>query len=383
MRIVIAPDKLKHSLTAPQAAEAIAVGLRLADPAAQLDICPLADGGEGTVDAMVKANGGNLVKERVTGPLPEMKVEAAVGLFGEGEDLTAVIEMSAASGLDLLRPEDRNPLNTTTFGTGELLLHAARLGARKIILGIGGSATCDGGIGCAQGAGLTVLLEGGEMVSMTEPLCGRDLDRVILVKRGRGSPVDHVQITVACDVGNPLFGPDGAAPVFAPQKGASAPEVKQLDDALRGLAQRTGKMGEALMAGAGAAGGLGFGMLSFFNAQLRPGIDLVMDAVGLRQRLKGADLCITAEGKLDSSSLQGKTPVGVARLCREMGVPCIVLAGEVPSDANFGQEEGIAASFSLVPGPVSLQEAQPKAADYLTRTAANLLRAIQSILPAQ
>src|SRR5688500_8363084 len=283
MRVVIAPDKFKGSLTAPQACDAIARGVRRSRPDARLDLCPMADGGEGTVAALVAATSGRFETRRVIGPLPEMKVDATFGVLGDGT--TAVVEMAAASGLALLGPEDRNPLNTTTFGTGELLLEAARLGVSHILLGIGGSATTDAGIGCAQACGLPVILEGGQPVSPTEPLCGRDVPSVVLVKHGRGSPVERVRITVACDVINPLFGPDGAAPVFGPQKGATPADVKQLDEMLRGLAIRLGKLDEANTPGAGAAGGLGFGMLAFFpNVTLRGGFEIVAEAARLRER---------------------------------------------------------------------------------------------------
>jgi glycerate kinase len=374
MKVVIAPDKFKDSLSASRAAEAIAAGIRAADPACEIDLCPMADGGEGTVEALAKATGGRIEARRVTGPLPEMKVDAAFAVLGDGE--TAVVEMAAASGLHLLQPQDRNPLNTTTFGTGELLLEAARLGAKRIILGIGGSATCDGGIGCAQGAGLTVLLEGGQPVSPTEPLCGRDLESVILVKRGRGSPVDHLQITVASDVNNPLFGATGAARVFGPQKGANPREVEWLDRALQALAERTGKQDQASRPGAGAAGGLGFGLLAFFAADIRPGIDLVIEAVGLRDRLKRADLCITGEGRLDASSLHGKAPIGVARLCKELGVPCIAIAGQVPVEIGFGADQGLTAVFSLCNGPMAMEDARANAESLLARAAWNIIRCV-------
>src|SRR5690348_8542604 len=267
MRIVLAPDKFKGSLGAPDVCAAMARGLRAADPSVDIDTCPMADGGEGTVAALVAATGGRLETRRVAGPLPEMRVDATFGVLGDGH--TAVIEMAAASGLALLKPEDRNPLNTTTFGTGELLMAAASMGVRQIVLGIGGSATVDGGIGCAQACGLPVILEGGEPVSPTEPLCGRDLESVVLIKHGRGSSIERVRITVACDVSNPLFGPDGAAEIFGPQKGATPQQVRWLDQALHGLAERTGKLAEARTPGAGAAGGLGFAMLAFFGAALR------------------------------------------------------------------------------------------------------------------
>jgi glycerate 2-kinase len=333
MKIVIAPDKFKGSLSAAEVAEAIAAGLLEAHPEAEIDLCPMADGGEGTVQAMVQATAGRFVCRRATGPLAEMKIDATFGILGDGK--TAVIEMASASGLALLKAEDRNPLNTTTFGTGELLRAAAESGVTHIILGIGGSATCDAGIGCAQGAGLTVLLRDGSPVSTTEPLAGRDLDQVLMVKHARGSPVDRVIITVACDVENPLYGPNGAAMVYGPQKGATAEEVVQMDQIMQRLAERLGKQREANLPGTGAAGGLGFGMMAFFGATLRPGVEIVMDAVDLRGRLYGADWCITGEGKLDRSTLSGKVPAGVARLCREMGVRCIAMGGMAEKSAEI------------------------------------------------
>ncbi|MGH7215025.1 MAG: glycerate kinase, partial [Tepidisphaeraceae bacterium] len=297
MKIVIAPDKFKDCLDAIEVARAMAAGARRVDSSIEIDLCPMADGGEGTVAALVAATGGRFITRRVTGPLPDMKVDATFGILGDGQ--TAVIEMAAASGLALLQPEDRNPLYTTTYGTGELLIAAAgEPGVRRVILGIGGSATTDAGVGCAQACGLPVLLDDGETVSPSEPLCGQDLDRVILVKHGRGSPIERLgEIVVACDVNNPLHGPNGAAPVFGPQKGATPDQVRRLDDSLRALTERLGKTELAQTPGAGAAGGLGFGMLAFLGATLRPGIDIVTDATRLAERLRGADLCLTGEGK--------------------------------------------------------------------------------------
>jgi len=374
MKIVIAPDKFKGSLTASQAAAAIARGVATTLPGAQLDLCPVADGGEGTVNALVAATGGRVVRRRVTGPLPWMKVEAAFGVLGDGK--TAVVEMAAASGLALLKPADRDPLAATTFGTGELLVAAAKLGARRVILGIGGSATVDAGIGCAQACGLPVILEGGEPVAATEPLCGRDLPSVVLVKHGRGSPVERVRITVACDVTSPLFGPTGAAPVFGPQKGATPAVAKELDDSLRHLAERLGKVTEAQTPGAGAAGGLGFGMLAFFGATLRPGFDIVADATGLRGRLRGADLCLTGEGRLDASSLTGKAPVGVARLCKELGVPCVALVGSAGDGAEKALTQGLTRYHVMQPVGMRLEDAMRDAAPLLTRAAADVVRSV-------
>jgi glycerate kinase len=384
VKIVIAPDKFRGSLTAEEAARAIAEGVLLAQPMAEIDICPVADGGEGTVSALVAATGGRLHTCRVTGPLPERKVEATFGMLGEdgpsGHGLetrgTAVIEMAAASGLALLASHERNPLYTTTFGTGELLNAAARLGARHIILGLGGSATNDGGIGCAQACGLPVILEDGEPLSATEPLTGSDLPRVVLIKHGRGSPVERVAITVACDVVNPLFGPHGASRVYGPQKGATPEQVEQLDADLRRLAERTGKLAEAMTPGAGAAGGLGFAMLAFFGAKVRPGVDLLIETTGLRRRLAGADLCITGEGKLDGSSLHGKAPIGVARLCRELGIRCVAIAGSVGPGAERALDEGLTDYVSLHNASMSVDHCMQHARELLVAAAERMTRKV-------
>ncbi len=371
MKVVVAPDKFKGSLTAPEAARAIADGVRSVMPGATIDECPMADGGEGTVAALVAATGGKIESRRVTGPLPDMRVDAEFGVLGDGE--TAVVEMAAASGLSLLPVQDRNPMLTTTFGTGELLLAATALGVRRIILGIGGSATVDGGVGCAQACGLPVILEGGEPVSPTEPLTGGDVSRVVLIKHGRGSPIERVTITVACDVANPLFGPQGAAAVYGPQKGATPAQVAELDAALEQLARRCGKIEAANTPGAGAAGGLGFALLAFFGATLRSGVEMVIDAVGLRGRLAGADLCITGEGSLDASSLHGKTPLGVARLCKSLGVPCIALAGRIGPGIEPARAQGLTAWRAIHEGQISVHESMGRAAELLASAAARMI----------
>jgi glycerate 2-kinase len=368
MKIVIAPDKFKGCLSAANVAESIALGVRKFDPAIQVDLCPLADGGEGTVAAMVAATGSRIITRRVTGPLPEMKIDAALGMLDGGK--TAVIEMSAASGIALLKPADRNPLNTTTFGTGELIAAAVRERACKIILGIGGSATIDAGLGCAQACGFTILMRDGEPTSMTEPLCGRDIGNVIIVKHGRGEVTDGIQIIVACDVTNPLYGEQGAARIYGPQKGATEEIVAKLDNDLRKLAQRTGKEPEALQPGAGAAGGLGFGMLAFFGASLRSGFELIADATKLRDRLADADLCFTGEGRIDGQSASGKTVGGIARICREMRVPCIALVGAIGEGAEKVLQQGLSEFIAISNQPLSVDHA----GDQLAQTAANYLR---------
>jgi glycerate kinase len=380
-KVVLCPDKFKGCLTAAQVCKAMAAGVRAVDPAILIDECPMADGGEGTVTALVAATGGKILTRRVTGPLAEMKVDAAFGMLGDGS--TAVIEMAAASGLALLKPEERNPLLTTTFGTGELLNAAIVAGARRIILGIGGSATVDGGIGCAQATGHTVVLENGEPVSATEPLAGADAERVVLVKRHRGERTEGIEIIVACDVSNPLYGPNGAAAVYGPQKGADAAAVARLDAALRQLAERMGATALADTPGAGAAGGLGFGMMAFYGATLRSGIEIVIDAVRLRERLKDADLCITGEGCLDSQSAQGKTVAGIGRLSRELRVPCIALAGSIGEGAEDILREGVTAYFGICNRPMTLELAMADAPCLIATAAKNLLRAVQRISSGQ
>ncbi len=373
MRIVLAPDKFKGCMTASDVAHAMRKGIHAVNPSIEVDLCPMADGGEGTVDALVAATNGRIVHRRVTGPLPDMKVEAAFGILGDGK--TAVIEMSAASGLALLNPADYDPMRTTTYGTGELIMAAIDMGCRNIILGIGGSATVDGGLGCAQACGLPVLMKDGEPVAESEPLTGADLQRVMYIKRGRGSKVDSVHITVACDVTNPLFGTEGAANVYGPQKGASAETVANLDQWLQELAERTHTLEEANTPGAGAAGGLGWAMIAFFNATLRRGVDLVLETVDLPSRLQQADLCLTGEGCLDEQSLHGKTPLGVARCCQQAGVPCIAIAGSVQPDLNL-DDCGLTAAFAALSGPASLAESMAQAPALITHVTYQVTRTI-------
>jgi glycerate kinase len=370
MKYLLAPDKFKGTLAAAEVAEAMQAGLLEADPNATVDLCPVADGGEGTVDALVAATNGTFHTARVTGPLPEMKVDARFGILGDQK--TAVIEMSAASGVALLRPEDRNPMYTTTFGTGELLMAAAKLGVERIILGIGGSATIDAGIGCAQACGLPVILEGGEPLSPTEPLVGQDLPRVVLIKHGRGSPIEKIQIEVASDVANPLCGPTGAARVYGPQKGATLEQIEFFDAALRELARRNNKLAEAKIPGAGAAGGLGFAMAAFFDATLRSGIDIVLDAVRFASRLENSDACLTGEGRLDSQSLHGKAVAGVALACKAAGVPCIAIVGSADDAADYSSigitsVHAISDAASPIPSPQESIERIKKAAGKIPR----------------
>jgi len=373
MRIIVAPDKFKDCLSAPKVAEAIAAGLKLADPYVQIDLCPMGDGGEGTVDALVKATNGRFVTQGVTGPIPGTIVGATMGFLGDGT--TAVIEMAAASGLHLLRPDERNPMKTTTYGTGELIKRALEEGARQIILGIGGSATVDGGLGALQACGAKIFVQregDSSPTELTEPATGQDL---VDLESVVPPPEMSVKVIVACDVDNPLTGPNGAAEIFGPQKGATKEQVKLLDEALARLIEALDAADAAKLPGAGAAGGLGFAMLAFFGAEMRPGIGLVMEATGLKERLAKADLCITGEGRLDGSSLSGKAPVGVAKLCREVGIPCIAIAGAVDLEAKEKLREMFGACFSICSGPMELAEAMKRAPELLTFAGMNVLKA--------
>jgi glycerate 2-kinase len=362
MRVLLAPDKFKGSLTAMQVAAAMAAGLRCADAKVEIDFCPMADGGEGTVDALVAATGGRFETARVTGPLPEMKVDARFGILGDGK--TAVVELAAASGLALLEPEQRNPLATTTFGTGELLMAAMKRGAETIILGIGGSATIDGGVGIAQACGLPVILEAGEPLSPSEPLTGGDIERVVLIKHGRGSAIEKVNIVVACDVTNPLLGPQGTAAVFGPQKGATPEDIPRFESSLRELARRNNKLATAELSGSGAAGGAGFGMAAFFGASLQSGAEIVSQTVDLRRRLAKCQMCLTGEGRLDSQSIGGKVVASVASACRDAGVPCYAIAGSIDRQAEL-KSLGLAGAYALTDKTADLKMSMERAGELI------------------
>lgn len=371
LKIVVAPDKFRGSLSAPDAARAIARGVRNAEPSARIDEVPMADGGEGTVDALVAATGGSLRDVQVTGPLGS-QVQARVGRLGDGA--TAVLEMAEASGLALVPKDQRDPTRATTRGTGELLLAAIDGGARRVILGIGGSATNDLGAGLAQVLGYRLLdREGREIGPGGGALA--DLDRIDAT--GRDPRLNGVEVLVACDVDNPLCGPRGASHVYGPQKGAT-PEVVALLD--RNLAHAADVIERDLgrnireLPGAGAAGGLGAGLVAFADGRLEPGIALVIRTVGLAERLSGAALCLTGEGAIDASSAFGKTAVGVGRLARSLGCPTIALAGNLGPGAADVLHAGIDAFASICPGPIALEEALGRAEELLERAAEQVVR---------
>jgi len=370
-KFVAAPNAFKESLSALKAAESIAAGIRRVLPDAVVEQVPVADGGDGTAEALVAATGGKMMSVTVTGPLGA-PVEASYGLLGSGR--TAVIEMALASGLHLVPNENRNPLQTTTYGTGELISAALDQGVEEIIVGIGGSATVDGGAGMAQALGCALLDADGENI----PRGGAGLARLARIDLSRRHPaLEKVEVVVACDVDNPLTGPKGAPAVYGPQKGATPEMVQQLDGYLANYARmikRDLRMDVDTVPGAGAAGGLGAGLLAFLGARLRPGVDIIIEASGLEEKLKGADLIITGEGKLDRQTAFGKAPIGVARLAKKHGIPVVALAGSLGEGAEELADHGIDAVFSIVPGPVSLEEAMTRAVFFIERTTEQMVR---------
>ncbi len=372
MRIVVCPDKFKGSLSAIEVAESIARGVARVYPDAIIDQIPMADGGEGTVEALIAATGGSAKTVSVTGPLGD-PVQARFGFSPEGS--TAFLEMAAASGLVLVPEERRDPSQTSTYGTGELIRAALDLGVRRIVIGIGGSATNDGGAGMAAALGYRFLdAEGREI----EPSGGGLASLARIDPEGRDQRLDHVEIAVACDVDNPLCGPEGAAAIYGPQKGANAAMVAVLDANLERLAERIeDDLGKsvATIPGAGAAGGLGAGLVGFAGGHLGPGVDFVVEAVQLRDRLQGALLCITGEGRIDQQTARGKTIAGVGRLAESVGVPVLALGGSLGDAAESVLDLGVDALFSIVDRPMSLTEAIDEAACLLSRATEHAFRA--------
>lgn len=373
MKIVIAPDSFKGSLTAREAARAMAAGVRLARPDAEIVLLPLADGGEGTLEALLAATAGRRETARVTGPRGESR-EAAWGRLGPGGG-TAVVEMATAAGLTLVPADRRDPRHTTTFGVGELLRHAAASGATRIIVALGGSATNDGGAGAMQALGVRFLDAAG--VSLPTPLTGAGLVRLARIDAG-GLVFPHdTEVVIASDVTSPLLGASGASHVYGPQKGADAAQAAELDAALTNYARILARdlgVDAADRPGAGAAGGLGAGLMAFLGARMHSGIDLVLDVVRFDEHLRGADWVLTGEGRLDTQTLQGKTITGVLRRCQAAGVPVLAFAGSVDDAASDALAAlGLTAAFPIVPGPMSLEEAMRNGSSLLTSAVARVI----------
>ncbi|MFR1611728.1 MAG: glycerate kinase [Lachnospiraceae bacterium] len=354
MKAVVAIDSLKGSLSSMEAGNAIAEGIYRADAEAKVEVRPLADGGEGTVDALVQGMNGSLQKVRVTGPLGD-KVDAAYGIIEEAK--MAVIEMSAAAGITLVPDEKKNPLFTTTYGVGEMIRDAIEKGCRKFVVGIGGSATNDGGIGMLQALGYDFLNSKGNAV----PYGAKGLEDLAEIRKEHVLPeLAQCEFKVACDVTNPLCGPLGASAVYGPQKGATPEMVREMDQWLADyakLAANCSERADAEHPGTGAAGGLGFAFLTFTNAVLESGIKIVLEETKLEQYIQDADIVITGEGRLDGQTAMGKAPVGVAKLAGKYKIPVLAFAGSVTKDARKCNEEGIHAFFPILRGITTLEDA--------------------------
>ncbi|QXI25543.1 glycerate kinase [Pseudomonas vanderleydeniana] len=371
MKIIIAPDSFKDSLSADGVAKAIAQGLAEVLPQAQLLQYPMADGGEGTVESVLAACKGEPRTETVRGPLGS-PVQARWGWLPQSQ--TAIIEMAEASGLQRVPTGQRDACITSTFGTGQLIAAALDAGARRIILAIGGSATNDAGAGALQALGL------GLFDDQQQPLpCGglalAGLHRIDLA--GLDPRLAEVRFEIAADVNNPLCGEHGASAIFGPQKGASPAQVRELDAALGHFADLCAQVLPRDVRdepGSGAAGGLGFAAKAFFDAQFRPGVEVVADLVGLEQAVQGADLVITGEGRFDAQTLRGKTPFGVARIARQHGVPVIVLAGTLGDGYEQMYQHGVDAAFALASGPMTLEQACADAPGLLSARARDIAR---------
>ena len=366
MKIVIAPDSFKGSMTALRAADAMEIGLRRVFPNVEIEKVPMADGGEGTVQSLVDATGGNIITERVFDPLG-VEIDARYGALGDG--ITAVVEMAAASGLTLVPPDKRNPLVTTTYGTGQLIQAALNRGCRKLIIGIGGSATNDGGAGMAQALGAKLLEASGKQVKWGGGALG---NLASIDVSGLDPRLAETETVVACDVNNPLTGEQGASHVYGSQKGATLEMIELLDGCLahfdkilqRDLGKCVGNI-----AGAGAAGGLGAGLLAFLDGTLKSGVEIVMEATNLEQKIEGANLVITGEGQINFQTAFGKTPVGVASLAKTHNIPVIAVAGSISTGADGVYGAGIDAMVDIVPEPMSLDTAIKNAATLIADAA--------------
>lgn len=373
---VLAPDSFKESMTAKEVCKAMEIGIKRAIPDAECIHVPMADGGEGTVQSLIDATGGTLVKKEVTGPLGT-KVVAGYGILGDGK--TAVIEMAAASGIYFVTKETKNPLITTTYGTGELIKDCIEQGITDIILGIGGSATNDGGTGMAAALGYKFLDEDGKELK----LGGGFLDRLATIDTSNVIPgLRDVHILVASDVTNPLCGEHGASRVFGPQKGATPEMVEILDNNLRHYAQVVkDQLGIDVLnvPGAGAAGGLGAGLLAFTNATMKKGIEIVIEYTNLKEKLRHADYCFTGEGGIDFQTKFGKTPYGVAKVAKSVNpnMKVIALAGYIGKDVEVLYEEGFDAIFGVVPGAAELSTLLKQGSENVARTAESVARLLR------
>nr|WP_218623503.1 glycerate kinase [Thermoanaerobacter sp. CM-CNRG TB177] len=375
VKILIAPDKFKESLSALKVADSIEKGILKVFPKAVIEKVPMADGGEGTVESLVDATGGKIIKTNVKDPLFR-DIESFYGILGDGK--TAVIEMAAASGLYLLKDYERNPMITTTYGTGQLIKDALDRGCRKFIIAIGGSATNDGGAGMATALGVKFYDKDGREIG----LGGGALSKIYSIDTSNlDDRLKECRFIVACDVANPLIGENGASRVYGPQKGATKEMVEVLDKNL----EHYGKLLEKYfnkkiidVPGSGAAGGLGAGLMAFLNAQLKSGIEIITETLKLEEKIKEADIVISGEGKIDFQTAFGKTISGIAKLCKKHNKPLIVIAGTV-EDIEKLYEIGVSSVFSTMEKPMFLEDAIKNAPTLLEKSAERIFRLIKAI----
>ncbi len=374
MKIVIAPQTFKGSISALDAAKAMREGILEVFPNADTLLVPVADGGDGTLETLVEGSGGEIREAEVTGPLGERR-NAEWGAMGDG--VTAVIEMARTSGLALVPLDHRDPLNATTYGLGEIVCAALDYGFRRFIMGIGGSATNDAGAGMAQALGVRLLDDKGDELAHGGAALA-SLARIDM--SSADSRIRESSFLVACDVSNPLTGPEGASAIYGPQKGATPEMVQTLDAALLHFSDVVRHdIGAEIndLQGAGAAGGLGGGMVAFLNADLRAGVDIVMDTVGLDDALEGADLVLTGEGALDYQTVYSKAPIGVAERAQRRGMPVVAIAGTLGDRYHLVHDHGIEAALAITSAPMSLEEASSRAADLIADTTAQAMRLLK------
>ncbi len=371
MRIIIAPDSFKGSLTALEVAKSIERGIKKADANITTVLVPMADGGEGTVQSLIDASGGQIIETVVCDPLMR-QIKSFYGIMGDNK--TAVIEMAAASGLPLLTPNERNPQKTSTFGTGELIADALSKGCSNIIIGIGGSATNDGGTGMAQALGVKFFDKQGIELQM----CGAELSNTHTIDiSGLDKRLKNLNIVAACDVDNPLCGIHGASNVYGRQKGATDADVQLLDNGLMhfsNLMKTNFGFDFCNFPGAGAAGGLGYGLMCFLHAKLERGIEIVTRATHLAEKLQGADLVITGEGRIDAQTAFGKTPFGVAKVAKQSNIPVVAIAGGLGDGYQELYNKGFDGIFSLINAPMSLDEAIERSEELLENIAETIIR---------
>lgn len=371
--IVLAPDSFKESMTAKEACESMERGIKKVNSNISCIHVPMADGGEGTMQSLVDATNGRVYSLEVVGPIGD-KVKAEYGILGDGE--IGILEMASASGIQLVHSDKRNPLVTTTYGTGELIKACLNHGVKKLLIGIGGSATNDGGAGVIQALGGKLLDEEGNELGFG----GGELGKLNTIDLSNFDPrLKDVVIEVACDVSNPLCGESGASNVYGPQKGATKEMVSILDNNLRHYAEIIKKqIGKDVLnvPGAGAAGGLGAGLMAFLNGSLKKGIEMVIEYAGLEEKVKGADMVWTGEGSIDSQTQYGKTPLGVATISKKYNKPVVALAGRVGDGIEVLFEKGIDSIFGITKGATSLEEALAKGQENIEKTSENIIRLI-------